>query len=309
LNYTELRGAQRRLAIAQENIASQRDTLALTQDRYHAGFTSELDVTQAAAQLATTESEVPLFESAIRQSIYQLGVLLGQPPGALLAELEKAAPLPATPPSVPLGMPSDLLRRRPDIRAAERQLAAATARVGQATADLFPRFSLTGSFGPVTSDFRHLLDRRSLTWSVGPGMSWPIFDGGRIRANIRVQDARQQQALVNYEQTVLTALQDVENSLVSYASELKRHDALSQAVASNQRSVELSDDLYVRGLGAFLNVLDSQRALYAAQDALVQSETTTVTNLISLYKALGGGWDTPDDSTMGETVQPASAVQ
>ena len=295
LNYVQLRGAQRRLAIAEENIAAQSDTFAVTRDRHRAGFTNELDVTQAAAQLATTQSQVPLLETAIRQAIYQLSVLLGEPPGTLVDQLDRAAPLPANPPAVPLGMPSDLLRRRPDVRAAERQLAAATARVGVATADLFPKFNLSGSFGPQVSDFRHILDARSLAWSIGPGVNWSIFDGGRIRANIQVQDARQEEALATYEQTVLTALQDVENALVAYTSELKRHGALSEAVASNQKSVELSNDLYVRGLGAFLNVLDSERNLYASQDQLVQSETTAITNLISLYKALGGGWDAPDE--------------
>ncbi len=309
LNYVQLRGTQRRLAIAQENIAAQRDTLDLTRDRHRTGFTNELDVTQAAAQLATTQSQVPLLESAIRQAVYQLSVLVGQPPAALVTELEQAAPIPTTPPAVPVGMPSDLLRRRPDIRAAERQLAAATARVGEATADLFPKFSLTGSFGPQVSDIQHLLDRRSLAWSIGPGISWPIFDGGRIRANIQVRDAQQEQALATCEKTVLTALQDVENALVAYTNERRRYQALAEAVASNQRSVELSNDLYVRGLGAFLNVLDSQRALYASQDELVQSETTAVTNLISLYKALGGGWNAPAGSTTDDTAHGSQELQ
>jgi len=295
LNYTQLRGSQRRLAIAYENIAAQQDTVELSQTRYNAGFTNELDVSQAQAQLATTQSQVPLLETSIRQAIYQLSVLLGQPPDALVAELEQEAPIPATPPDVPVGLPSELLRRRPDIRTAERQLAAATARIGEAMADLFPKFSLTGSFGTQTRDIRHFLDAKSLFWSIGPAVSWPIFDAGAIRANIRVQNARQEEALATYEKTVLTAFQDVENSLVAYLNEQVRHRALAEAVAANQRSTDLSNELYGRGLAAFLNVLVSEQALYASQDQLVQSETTAVTNLISLYKALGGGWEVSED--------------
>ncbi|HEY3243446.1 MAG TPA: efflux transporter outer membrane subunit [Phycisphaerae bacterium] len=291
LNYAELRGAQRRLTIARENIAAQRDTADLTRTRFQAGFTNELDVAQAEAQLATTQSQVPLLESAIRQAIYQLSVLLGLPPGDLVAELESHAPIPATSPSVPLGLPSDLLRRRPDIRAAERQLAAATARIGAAMADLFPKFSIAGSFGPAASDIRRLLDHRSLGWSIGPDINWPIFEGGRIRANIEVQNARQEQALATYEKVVLTAFQDVESALIAYTNEKTRLESLARAVRADQRALELSNELYSRGLTAFLNVLDSQRALYLAQDELVQSEQAAVVDLIALYKALGGGWE------------------
>jgi NodT family efflux transporter outer membrane factor (OMF) lipoprotein len=295
LNYVQLRGSQRRLAIAYENIAAQRDSVDLTQSRYKAGFTNQLDVAQAQAQLATTQSQVPLLESAIRQSIYQLSVLLGLPPGALVEELDKEAPIPATPPEIPMGLPSDLLRRRPDVRTAERQLAAQTARIGVATADLYPVFSLTGSFGPQTRNINHLLDEKSLAWAVGPSASWPIFDAGRIRANIRVQDALTEQALATYEKAVLTAFQDVETSLVAYVNEKVRHGTLSEAVDASQQATDLSNELYSRGLTAFLNVLVSQQALYASEDQFVQSETTTVTNLISLYKALGGGWEVPEN--------------
>lgn len=208
--------------------------------------------------------------------------------------MEQAAPTPATPPDLPIGLPSDLLRRRPDIRVAERQLASATAQIGVATADLFPKFSLTGSFGTQTSNFRHFLDAKSLFWSIGPAVSWPIWDAGRIRANIEVHNARQEQALATYEKTVLTAFQDVESALIAYENEKVRHQALTGAVASNQKSTDLSNELYSRGLTAFLNVLVSQQALYVSQDQLVQSETAALTNLIALYKALGGGWEGAD---------------
>jgi multidrug efflux system outer membrane protein len=294
-NYVQLRAFQRRLDIARENIRAQADTLELTRSRYKAGLTSELDVAQAQAQLATTQSQVPLLESSIQQSIYQLSVLIAQPPGTLVEELGKETPLPMAPREVPIGLPSDLLRRRPDIRAAERQLAAATAQIGVATADMFPKFFLTGSFGPSARDIRHFLDQQSLTWSVGPNMQWAIFEGGKIVSNIQLQGALAEEALTFYERTVLTALQDVESALVAFADEQVRYRSLAEAVAANQRSFDLSYELYSRGLTAFLNVLTSENALYASQDALIQSQSTVLTNMIALYKALGGGWDADED--------------
>ncbi len=294
-NYVQLRTAQRRLEIANENIRAQADTLELTRSRFKAGLTSELDVAQAQAQLATTQSQVPLLEAAVQQAMYQLSVLLAEPPGALVAELTKPGPLPSAPDEVPVGLPSDLLRRRPDIRAAERQLAAATAQIGVATADLFPKFFLTGGFGPSTRDIRHFLDQQSLTWSVGPNMQWAIFEGGKIVSNIQLQGALAQEALIVYQQTVLRALQDVENALVAFTNEQVRYESLAEAVAANQRSFDLSYELYGRGLTAFLNVLTSENALYASQDALIQSQSAVLTNMIALYKALGGGWNADED--------------
>lgn len=291
LNYVQLRGLQRRLAIAEETIVAQQKSLELTQDKQRAGFTRNLDVAQAAAEVETTRSQVPLLESSIRQTIYQLSLLLGEPPEALLDELTRTGPIPTAPPEIPVGLPSDLLRRRPDIRQAERQLAAATARIGVAVADLFPRFSLNGGLNSQTVDVSHLLDRNSFGWSVGPAFQWPIFEGGRIRANIRVQDARQEQALALYENTVLAAIRDVENAIVAYNNERLRYQALVAAVAANQQATDLSNTLYRGGVITFLNVLISERLLYSSQDQLVQSETAAITNLISLYKALGGGWD------------------
>jgi outer membrane protein, multidrug efflux system len=294
LVYVQLRGSQRRLEIAEENIRAQLDTLQVTEERFRAGLlASALDVAQARAQVESTRSQVPTFESSIRQNIYQLAVLLGESPAALVDELSESEPIPATPPEIPVGLPSELLRRRPDVRQAERQLAATTARIGAATADLFPRFALNAGLGTATRDLRHFLDQRSFLWSVGPSVSWPIFEGGRTIANIRAENARQEQALGTYARTVLVALQDVENALVAYNTERVRYDTLGRAVDADQQAVQLSNELYGggRGLIPFLNVLDAERSLYAAQDQQVQSETTVVTNLISLYKALGGGWE------------------
>jgi NodT family efflux transporter outer membrane factor (OMF) lipoprotein len=291
-NYVELRGCQRRLEIATNNLATQQEALALAQNRFNNGLTSDLDVQQAATILANTRAAIPMLETGIQDYIHRLGVLLGQPPEALLAELSAPAPIPSAPPIVPAGLPSDLLRRRPDIQQAERQLAASTARIGVATADLFPKFSLTGVAGYESTSASDWFSGGSKFWSIGPTVQWRIFDAGRIRANIRVQDARQEQALAAYEKTVLLSFEDVENSLVAYAKEQIRRRSLEDAVASSQDSLHLANQLYGNGLASFINVLDAERSLYQAQDALVQSDKAVTQNLISLYKARGGGWET-----------------
>ena len=291
-NYVELRGCQRRLEIATNNLKTQEEALALAQDRFKNGLTSDLDVQQAATLLANTRAVIPMLESGIQGYIHRLGVLLGQPPEALLAELSAPAPIPSAPPLVPAGFPSDLLRRRPDIQLAERQLAASTARIGVATADLFPKFSLTGIAGYESTSASDWFSGGSKFWSLGPTVQWRIFDAGRIRANIRVQDARQEQALAAYEKTVLMSFEDVENSLVAYAKEQIRRRSLEDAVTSSQDSLHLANQLYANGLASFINVLDAERSLYQAEDALVQSDKAVTQNLISLYKALGGGWET-----------------
>lgn len=291
-NYAELRGAQAQLIVTQNNIHAQQQSVDITNARFQSGLTSGLDVTQAEAQLAATQAQLPILESLRQQSIHRLGVLLGQLPETLQGELAAEKPIPLAPLEVTVGLPSALLRRRPDVRRAERQIAAATARVGVATADLFPRFSFsTAVIGLRSSDITDLPLASSRFWTVGPTVSWPIFDAGRIRANIEVQNAREEQALVQYEQTVLTAVEDVENALVAYAREQTRRRTLVAAVEANRRSVALANERYTKGLGDFLNVLDAQRSLYNAEDQLVQSERTIVSNLIALYKALGGGWE------------------
>ena len=290
-NYVEARGYQRQLTIAQDNIKAQEENLALTQDRFNHGVTSDLDVQQAATLLATTRGEVPALESTEQSSIHHLGVLLGQPPGTLMAELSAAAPIPTAPPEVPVGLPSELLQRRPDVQRAERQLAAATAQIGVATADLYPKFSLTGAFGFENVSASDWFSSASKFWSLGPTVQWNIFDAGHIRANIKVQNARQEQALANYEKTMLASFEDVENALVGYAKEEVRHRSLKDAVKSSQESLHLAEQLYAKGLTSFINVLDAERSLYQAQDQMVQSERTVILNLIKLYKALGGGWD------------------
>jgi outer membrane protein, multidrug efflux system len=307
-NYMQARGFQRRLVIARLNIRAQRDVLTLTQDRLRAGLSSQLDVEQASALLASTEAQVPVLETGFKASAYHLGVLLGQPPGAVLEELAAETPIPASPPEVPVGLPSDLLLRRPDIRQAERALAAATARIGVAVADLFPKFSLTGNVGVQSVSPGTWFTSESGFWSAGPTVQWRIFDAGRIRSNIRVQNARQEQALAHYEQTVLVSFEDVENALTAYAKEQIRRQSLAAAAHANQEALEISRQNYRSGLADFLNVLESERSLYQTQDALVQSELAVSLNVVALYKALGGGWENGSHEVAKAASSPPRAM-
>ena len=290
-NLTEVRGAEQRLAIARQNIQTQQESVELTRVRFEAGLSAEVDVAQARTLLAMTEAQVPIFEAARDAAIHRLGVLVGKAPGALVDELREPERIPTGPPKVPAGLPSELLRRRADVRRAERELAAATAEIGVATAELFPRFTLTGTLGVAATDAADVFTAASRFWSIGPQVVWPVFAGGRIRANIRLQETRQEAALARYEQAVLGALEDTETALVRYGQEQARREALARAVDASQLAVRLSQELYTRGLQDFLNVLDSQRALFATEDQLVQSEQAVAANLIALYKALGGGWE------------------
>jgi len=289
--YAQLRGFQRRLEIANKNIKTQQDTRDLTKAREKAGLATELDVSRAAAQLESTKAVVPTLLSGIDISIHRLSILLGEEPGALRSELENASPIPAAAPDVEVGLPSDLLKRRPDIRRSEAQLAAATARIGEAKADLFPHFVLTGAAGRQASQLHDVTLGAGNFFSVGPGISLPLFTGGRIRSNIAVQDARQREALISYRSSVLNALEEVQNALVNYAQEQERRDRLNEAAQQSQLAVDLATEQYKAGLTDFLAVLDAQRELYADEDQAVQSQTSVATNVIALYRALGGGWN------------------
>jgi multidrug efflux system outer membrane protein len=296
-DYIDLRAFQQRIVIARDNLKAQQHTAKLTRERFEGGFVSGLDVANANAQVATTAAQIPVLESSARQAIYSLGVLLGQEPAALLAELSATSAIPAAPPTLPVGLPSDLLRRRPDIRQAEAQAHAATARIGVAMADLFPKFTISGAIGFQAGDLSSWFDPISRFWSFGPSVNWQVFDTGRTLSNVDLQKALQEQSLIAYRQTVLAALQEVENALIAAAKEQEHRAALTDAVAANRKAVELASKLYVEGQTDFLNVLDAQRSLYSSEDALMQSTQTVSTNLIALYKAVGGGWS---DSQHGE---------
>lgn len=288
--YTELRGLQLRLAIAEKNIHTQQDTVEVTQARSKAGLATDLDVERAMAQLETTRSAVPTLQSGILAAIHRLSLLIGQNPGSLSAELTASAPVPVTPPEVPIGLPSDLLERRPDVRRSEGEIVAATARVGEAKAAYFPRFVLSGTAGRQASELHDITLGVGNFFSAGPAISVPIFTGGRIRSNIRIQDARLQQTVIRYRSAVLSALEETENALVSYSNEQSRRERLESAVRANEEAVKLSNERYRAGLTDFLSVLDAQRELYANEDLLAQSRTAQTVDLIALYKALGGGW-------------------
>jgi multidrug efflux system outer membrane protein len=301
-NYLTLRGSQGRLAIARENIHIERDTVALAQGRFEAGLGTRLAVVQAQTLLAGTEARVPGIEAAIRQAIHRLGVLTGREPQALLEELLPPADLPPPPPRVPVILPSDLLRRRPDIRRSERQLAAATAMIGVATADLFPRFSLTAVLGLQSGMASDLLSSQSRFWSFGPAVRWPVFDAGKARAAIQVQTARQEEALAFYEKTVLTSLAEAESAMVAYSKGRDTSTALTRAEETSRQSVDIALELYRKGLVDFLNVLQAQSALYQVQDQFVQSRQDVSISLVALFKALGGGWEADPVGAAPETV-------
>ena len=290
LNYVEARTFQTQLQVAEENLKAQAETLQLVEWRYAAGLVSSLDVEQAKSNLENTRAQLPRLRSNIEAAKNRLAILLGIFPGMLEAQLAARKPIPEAPLEVAVGVPAELLRRRPDVRRAERQLAAQTARVGVATADLYPKFSLPGSIGLEALSTNHLFSSASQAWSLIGRFAWTVFKGGAIRQNIEVQNALQEQSLKQYEATILIALEDVENALTAFAEEQERNDALMEATQSAQRAAELARDQYASGLIDFQTVLDAERTLLSAQDQVAQSKGQVSSNLISLYKALGGGW-------------------
>jgi NodT family efflux transporter outer membrane factor (OMF) lipoprotein len=295
--YVNVRTLQARLQYAEENVKAQRDTLKLTQDRQKAQIASDLDVCQADLNLAVTESSIPALRSGLSSAIHALGMLLGESPEALRAELTPVAPIPKTPPKAAVGLPANLLRQRPDVRAAERSLAAQTAQIGVAIAGLYPNFSL---FGTLEHECAHPdpgNPTRITTSAFGASYLWTLFAGGALRANIRLQKAATRGLLAQYENTVLVALQETEDAMVAFAEEQERRDVLTRAVATAKKTVVIVEAAYKAGAADFLNVLDAQRTLTQVQDQLAQSEGSVVLDLISLYKALGGGWAVPSPPT------------
>jgi NodT family efflux transporter outer membrane factor (OMF) lipoprotein len=281
------------MGIARRNLKLQEETLGLTRARFQGGVANELDVTRAAGVLAGIRASIPPLETAVLGSMNSLSVLLGQEPGGLVAELSPSTPVPPAPPEIPIGLPSDLLRRRPDVRRAERQLAAETARIGMAKADWFPKLSLTGDAGMESVSVGKWFEPGSLFWSLGPSLQWRALDFGRVRAEVQAQTAVQEAALATYEKTVLVSLQEAENGIVAYAQEQNRHGALSEEVAENRRSLDMASGLYAAGRVNFLDVLDAGRSLCQSQDQLAASDQAVSLDLIALYKALGGGWEAP----------------
>jgi len=293
VTYVSLRTLQERVAIARSNLDSQKESLRIAESRFRNGLSPELDVQQATTNLSTTEASLPALEDQIASAINRIAVLLGEHPEAVKDELTATGPVPLPPEKVVVGLPANLLRQRPDVRGAERRLAAQTARIGVATADLYPTFVLAGNIGWQAEDLGNLLTSSARVWEGGLAFNWNLFSAGSVRSNIDVQDARTEEALHVYELTILLAIEEVEDALVSYVQEQQRRDALSRAVDAAKRAADLCRDLYKQGLTDFNNVLDTERTVLSLEDQLADSRGRVSVNLARLYKALGGGWQDP----------------
>jgi len=291
LDYIQVRSAQEQIAIARTNLETQRHTAEVTRLKGAAGFVSQQDEANADAQVASTSASIPVLETQIQQSIFALSILLDRPPADLLEDLSKPGAVPLAPPEVPVGLPSDLLRRRPDIRAAEANLHQAAAQIGVAVADFYPQFSLTGNLNYQSSLARDLFSGGNGIYSAGPQVNWPIFSGGSTVSNLRFQKAATDAAYLSYQKTVLAALSDVEGNLVAFAKEWDHRKALSDAVIQNRRALQFSQQLYRAGTEEFLVLLDAERSLLASETALAQSRQAISSDLVNIYRALGGGWE------------------
>ncbi|WP_434667522.1 efflux transporter outer membrane subunit [Paraburkholderia sp. A3BS-1L] len=290
-DYIELRDTQELLQIAHQNLDIANDALKLTQVRAHEGVTTDLDVSNASAQVENIESLIPTLESHSETTINAIGLLLGEEPGALRQTLAATQEVPVLPAQVPIGFPSELVQRRPDIRKAEAELHAATASIGVAKADFYPRIMLNGSAGFQSLQLSSLASWASGQFVVGPSITFPIFEGGRLKGTLQLREAQQQEAAIAYKKTVLRAWQEVDDALVTYDAEQRRRDRLAQAVTMNERALSVARERYKAGALNYLDVLNVQKQLLEAQSNLEQSRATAATNLITLCKALGGGWE------------------
>ena len=290
-NYFDLRGTQNQLEVARRNATNQTETLQITQARLEGGRGTQFDVARARAQLNSTLAIIPPLEAQIARDIHRLSVLTGQQPGALLTLLSKPGGLPNAPELVALGDPAELLRRRPDVRVAERDLAASRARIGVATADLFPRVTFIGRVGFQAQTFSGLTQNGGDTWSFGPRITWAALDIGRVHARIKAAGARADALLANYERTVLGALEETENALVEWGREQARRDYLRESALASEEAAALARQRYEVGAADFLNVLDAERVLLEGQNQLAASQTRAATALVAVYKALGAGWE------------------
>ena len=289
-NYITLRANQEQLEITRHSVAAMQQTLEVTRERYRLGLISYLDVVQAAAQKSATEADIPTLEAAIKQAIHRLAILCGQEPNALKKQLAEPRPMPSYAGLIATGLPAELLARRPDLRQAERQLAAASADIGVATAGLYPKFDLTLGLGLQSNDTSRFFERASRYWSIVPGISLPLFSGGKTMAQIENKQAVYDESLALYRATFNTALEDVENALAAWYAEQARQQTLADAVAANTDAVKLAQESYRRGLTTFLNVLTAENSLFTTQRSLSQSKANLLTDLVALNKALGGGW-------------------
>ncbi|HVC18301.1 MAG TPA: efflux transporter outer membrane subunit [Rhodanobacter sp.] len=291
-DYIDLRGTQRQLQIARQNLQTADQLLKLTRERAAGGLTTDLDVANARAQRATIAAEIPQLEQQESVSINALSLLLGEPPNALRGELATPKPVPPIPPAVPVGLPGELLRRRPDIQQAEAKLHAATADVGVAVSDFFPQISLSGSVSLQALQAKDLANWAASTYAFGPSITLPIFQGGQLRAQLTLRKAQQKEAALTYQKTVLQAFHEVDNALTAYDAEQRRRAHLVNAVKQNKAALSLAQQRYRQGIANYIEVLDAERSLLSAQQTLATSTATVSTDLVAIYKALGGGWQT-----------------
>ncbi len=293
-DYMQLRGTQVRAAITRRNLALANHDLALVRDQFANGVATTLDIANAEAQQATIASELPALRAEAARLINAIGYLLAEPPRALEGELTPVVALPLAPPTVPIGLPSTLLRRRPDIREAEARLHAATAETGVAVASFYPDITLMGNAGLQGRDFVNAFSMPDLEATVGPTFNLPIFQGGQLRGNLRLRRSQQREAALDYRDTVLAAWQDVDDALTAYATAQERHDLVATAVAKDRDALGAAQQSYQQGATDFLNVIAAEASLLQGEDNLAQSETEIETDLVGLYKALGGGWTIAD---------------
>ena len=291
-DYLQLRGLQTQIRIADDNLKVDRDILDLAQERQQRGLQNGLDVENAAAQVEAVRAQIPQLQQQESQAINALSLLLDQPPGALKTELGLRTAAGIGPPRIPLGIPSELARRRPDIRAAEDALHAATANIGVAVGDFYPKFQLNGTVGFDSLEVKHLFDASSLQYMVGPNVTLPIFAGGRLRSTLELREAQQQEAAITYRKTVLQAWHDVVNALVAHRLELIRRARLRAQADHSRAALDLARARYRDGVTEFLSVLDAERSLLQAEQQYATSSTNVSLDLVQLFKALGGGWET-----------------
>ena len=290
-DYVQLRGTQESLRITRANLASSQESANLSNERFRGGLATDLDVANALAQVESTAATIPQLEQQQDQAINAISLLLGAPPGALSMELLPPQPVPPVPPRVPVGIPSDLVHRRPDIRQAEAQLHAATADIGQAQAEYYPKITLSGSFALQATQLKDAFSLASRTYGLGPSITIPIFDGARIARTVELRKAQQQEAAINFQKTVLSAFHDVDNAIIAFRAEQQRRDRLQAQVTLARRALGLAQQRFRQGVSDFLEVLTAQRTALQAEQQLAESTTTVSTNLVALYKALGGGWE------------------
>ncbi len=293
-NYVQLRGLQESERIVRNNLSTAEQAVRLTDQRVRGGLATDLDLANARAQAEATAANLPQLEAQELQAINAISLLLGEAPGAMAAELETRKPLPPVPPTVPIGLPSELAKRRPDIRQADAQLHGATADIGVAEANFYPSLTLSGSVALQATQFTRVFDINALTYGVGPSLTIPIFEGGRLRGTLELRKQLAKEAALNYQRTVLQAFHDVDNALIAYRTDQLRRDRLAAQVAQSRRAYQIATERYKNGLSDFLEVLTAQRTLLQSEQDLANATTTVSTDLIMLYKALGGGWEVGD---------------